>query len=401
MKIAFVHFSDLFFPSGTAVMYRRIFKELSNEHEIVHLVGFRRNGRSAEQLDRAYRTEINTVRPVCLKLNPIMRTGYRLRRTAVGNHSLLIPGVFLRAQINRIFEQEKPDVIWWSSDYLPESFSTLYALRDQLPKGSHLHIGILDPPELFAGKGAVALRKTMALHQTCLQLAHSFSCIGKNLQTRIQAETGKPVFVINDFVSASPISKRQSRRDGGTIRAGISGRIYNLEELRVFVTALGQAFPQSEVLWYGNYGQEKICRQIAVPANVRVLGLAPVAREQIAQVLAESCDLAYLSMPENSPEFARYSVPTKLVTYVEAGLPVAYHAPIDSEIHVLNLEHGFGCNLTTALNPNECIRDLVKNQSRHLAGLTSLTASRYSKNLVLNTMRQILARNGSAPIQSA
>jgi len=373
-------------------MYRRLFAELSKEHDIFHVVGFRRNGRSPAELDRAYQTQIDNVRPVCLTLNPVMRAVYRLRRTALAQRSKAFPGVVIRSQMARIFEAERPELIWWSSDYLPDSFSALYALRDQLAKCNHLHVGILDPPECLAHRGRAAMDKAMALHRECLKFAGSVSCIGKNLQQRIQAETDKPVFILNDFVETNGGAAAKPRPPDGVVRVGISGRIYKVDELQDFVKALGAAFTQSEVLWYGDCGQKKICEQLLVPANVRVTACAAVPRNEIVGVLRGACDLAYLSMPEARPEFARYSVPTKLVTYVEAGLPVAFHAPPDSEVHSLNVEHGFGFNLTGAPNANDGLRDLITHRSRHVAGLNGLREARYEKGIVMNTLREILAQ---------
>ena len=46
-------------------------------------------------------------------------------------------------------------------------------------------------------------------------------------------------------------------------------------------------------------------------------------------------------MPEEKTGFGNYSVPTKLITYLEAGLPVVYHTSEEAEIHTMNLKYSY------------------------------------------------------------
>ncbi|MDD4348761.1 MAG: hypothetical protein PHF70_06600, partial [Opitutales bacterium] len=48
------------------------------------------------------------------------------------------------------------------------------------------------------------------------------------------------------------------------------------------------------------------------------------------------------SLPDEPSDFARYSVPTKLITYLEAGLPILYVAPDFAETHQMIQKYNLG-----------------------------------------------------------
>jgi hypothetical protein len=74
-----------------------------------------------------------------------------------------------------------------------------------------------------------------------------------------------------------------------------------------------------------------------IPVDVRPWG----SQEDVQNDLAE-VDLLYLPLPfdEKHASFVRYSLATKLVTYVGSGLPIVLHGPADSAAALLLSEHG-------------------------------------------------------------
>lgn len=298
------------------------------------------------------------------------------------------PGVLLRRALLKTISSESPDFVWWSGDYLPESFSALIPVRKAIQEKSVLHVSIMDPPEVFAPESSAERSKAMALYREGTALADSISCIGELMRDRLTNETGKKVFLLSDFVEngLSPAQPKAS----GTVRVAIAGRIYNYVELGLFLDALGSAFLSSEVLWYGAEKNEDTST-LALPANVSIFPMNSLPRARIAEALAANCSFAYLSMPSAMPEFANYSIPTKLVTYVEAGLPVAFHAPPDSEMNLMNTKWQFGVNLSGSVTPIDRLRDIVSRRDVYRRGLRDLAHARYSKVVVMATVEQILA----------
>lgn len=66
--------------------------------------------------------------------------------------------------------------------------------------------------------------------------------------------------------------------------------------------------------------------------DVKAITVLPYAGERQIEKDMESADLLYMPMPFGSEHenFARYSVSTKMVTYIGSGLPIFYHGPASS-----------------------------------------------------------------------
>jgi hypothetical protein len=385
VKIAFVHFSDLFYPSGSAVLYRRILAEVAKEHDVSHVIGPNRSRPETTNILEAYARELPGIRPIFLPLS----SAYRLYRALSGRTPFrqwkTLPGILLRPGLKRFLAQQCPDFIWWSSDYMPDSFSALWAMRTILPRSAVLHLSILDPPEFWTGQ------EPFPLYARCLTMADSFDCIGSNLLDRLRQETGKPVFIINDFINSIPDPGVKQHLPDEPLRVALTGMIYGRPELQDLLNLLGQATGAAELLWFGEAGRyEGMLHQLQAPPNVTIRFPGSIPRAEMSSALAP-CALGYLSMPLASPEFARYSLPTKLATYVEAGLPVAFHAPADSEVQILNQQHGFGVNLALAEAPVDALGGLVRDAEFYRAGLRRLGAARFAKERVLATVGELLA----------
>jgi Mg/Co/Ni transporter MgtE len=66
--------------------------------------------------------------------------------------------------------------------------------------------------------------------------------------------------------------------------------------------------------------------------NTEPVEVPPFATEAQVDQDLETADLLYLPMPFGTEHesFARYSISTKMVTYVGSGVPILYHGPATS-----------------------------------------------------------------------
>ncbi|MDQ6861081.1 MAG: glycosyltransferase [Verrucomicrobiota bacterium] len=126
---------------------------------------------------------------------------------------------------------------------------------------------------------------------------------------------------------------------------------------------------------------EHVRAQVLGDANrVHVL---PFADEAQLQRDLETADLLYMPMPFGAEHdtFARYSLSTKMVTYVGSGVPILYHGPETSAAFRLLNANAAAMLLPTA-EPTQI--------ARALAGLTSETRSRLALNALELARREFM-----------
>lgn len=120
--------------------------------------------------------------------------------------------------------------------------------------------------------------------------------------------------------------------------------------------------------------------------NVKVLPFADEA--QVARDM-EQADLLYMPLPfgEAHANFARYSLSTKMVTYVGSGLPILYHGPASSAAFALLEEHDAAILLPT-LDPDEI--------ARTISDLDADRRVRVTRNALALAQRQFLLSDQAA-----
>jgi hypothetical protein len=93
-----------------------------------------------------------------------------------------------------------------------------------------------------------------------------------------------------------------------------------------------------------------------VPVEFREWAPAPVIGQDLEEV-----DFLYLPLPfgEKHEEFVRYSLSTKLVTYVGSGLPILYHGPREAAACRL-LEDAGAAALVTSLDPSKLAAGIAR-----------------------------------------
>ncbi len=94
-------------------------------------------------------------------------------------------------------------------------------------------------------------------------------------------------------------------------------------------------------------------------AGTRPATVLPFADEAQVQRDMAHADLLYMPIPfgEEHENFARYSLSTKMVTYLGSGLPILYHGPTTSAAYQLLDRHGAAA-LSTTLVPEEIAAQL-------------------------------------------
>lgn len=95
--------------------------------------------------------------------------------------------------------------------------------------------------------------------------------------------------------------------------------------------------------------------------DIKYLNVLPFAGEAQIERDMNEADLLYMPMPfgQEHENFARYSVSTKMVTYVGSGLPILYHGPKTSAAFDL-LHRNEAAIFLTSLNPEEIARSLIE-----------------------------------------
>jgi glycosyltransferase involved in cell wall biosynthesis len=107
--------------------------------------------------------------------------------------------------------------------------------------------------------------------------------------------------------------------------------------------------------------------------GIRPISILPFSDEAQIQRDMQSADLLYMPMPfgREHENFARFSVSTKMVTYVGSGIPIIYHGPTASAAFDL-LHQNHAAILLNTLDPSEI--------AKSLAGLTSARCSEVATN---------------------
>ena len=149
-----------------------------------------------------------------------------------------------------------------------------------------------------------------------------------------------PYEVVTDGLTEIANSPRP--RSGGDLRLYLTGSIHVSYEpnFRVLLEALDRIkalYPNIEVSLTTRGGCPFSLEGRGVPVRVMPWG----SEEDIANDLSEA-DMLYLPLPFQSKHdsFVRYSLSTKMVTYLGSGLPVIYHGPGHAAAADLLRQHG-------------------------------------------------------------
>ena len=139
-------------------------------------------------------------------------------------------------------------------------------------------------------------------------------------------------------VAVSPI--RQSDRDLRIYFMGLFHLEYE-ENLRILLPALAQLRQTGK---FGTVSVTLRCgglRPTLIRGYEELVHVLPFGSETDVQSDLEKADLLYLPLPfeKRYDPFVRFSLSTKMVTYIGSGIPIFYHGPPNSAVHDLLSEH--------------------------------------------------------------
>jgi glycosyltransferase involved in cell wall biosynthesis len=115
----------------------------------------------------------------------------------------------------------------------------------------------------------------------------------------------------------------------------------------------------------GGGGTSMTCRcgviQQHVIAGARNLTVLPFGSEADVEADMAKANLLYLPLPfgEKSAPFVRFSLSTKLITYLGSGIPILYHGPEDSAACRILREHDAAV-IVSSLDPDAIAAELRK-----------------------------------------
>jgi len=170
-------------------------------------------------------------------------------------------------------------------------------------------------------------------------------------------------------------------RVAGRLHIYLMGSIHlsyeaNFDQLFQALAALRQSDPALDVRLITRGGFPFPVRDRGVPREQRPWG----TQEDVARDL-EDVDALYLPLPfgDEHAAFARYSLATKLVTYLGTGLPIVYHGPSNAAAAELLREHHAGALATRpdAIVLAETIADAVDRSDELASGALRLARSRF------------------------
>ena len=125
------------------------------------------------------------------------------------------------------------------------------------------------------------------------------------------------------------------------------------------------------------------CGRISTPVrhndvSVTVLPFAPEAEVERDMLTA---DLLYMPIPfqERSRAFSRFSMSTKMITYLGSGLPILYHGPEDAAACKLLTRHqaAFVCATLDAEEIARCLLDSVSRRESTVSNALALARSQF------------------------
>lgn len=264
------------------------------------------------------------------------------------NH-LRVRTIFKRAadrlvqDIVQYAQREGVDRIW-----LTLSSQALIRVGAQLGRVTKLPVFsiVWDPADFLAshqGWDSHSVRWTMRNFHRAMASSTAAMVVSEPMVERYSRDYGIDCTVVR-HAFAEP-GRQASSADAvpGEIRIGFAGTLYDQGQLNCLLSALNRlgwtvGGRSVRLRMVGNFYR---FTQLKVPANVELLGWR--STEETRDLLAE-CDFAYLpvSFQPSHAEFARLAFPTKLSTYLAAGIPVLVHAPGYAAPVPLVKEHGFG-----------------------------------------------------------
>jgi hypothetical protein len=214
--------------------------------------------------------------------------------------------------------------------------------------GVPVSVHLLDPPhfQLWWRTGG-ADRRVRALLQACLwRLLSSAAGVGVTswaLVSEVRSHVSvKPEVILHGFDRAQWRAPRGHLASPGCLRLAFAGNLYGSDAWDSLLSALAASHWQTSNLAtslsvIGSVSLGPYAR----PVSIHVLGRRTT--EATLESLS-ACDVAYLPYPfgREHRQTAAQAFPSKMSSYLAAGLPVLFHGPSESGAAAFVHDHGIG-----------------------------------------------------------
>jgi len=178
-----------------------------------------------------------------------------------------------------------------------------------------------------------------------LKAVTSFDVVSTGMRDYYRRLTGRTGQICHRFLPEDSIKKADPEKlQQGKITVGHIGSIYSRNDFVVFLSTFTEFFKAK--------GQEPLIKMWGchltindIPAALRsYIFFYPTLPEEEVMPLLSTCDFLYAMYPltKSLSVFSQTSLPTKLSSYLQVGLPVLGHGPANSSLAEFLNAHNLG-----------------------------------------------------------
>jgi glycosyltransferase involved in cell wall biosynthesis len=226
--------------------------------------------------------------------------------------------------LQRTLETLKPDVVW----VIPHALAIPPMMRVLPGAGIGFHVSIhdyMDDRGFGMRFGAVRSRRIAAMAGQLYAAATTRDAIGREMVDDLRARTGRDGLITRAGLEQEDFDYllREPEPQNDSIRIAYAGTIVAADEFALVATALGQIRRQLlRPVTLELFGNHSYRLQSWFDASwMKEHGSLPAL--ELSRALKKcSWGLSPMRLADDDPRYNRFSLPTKFVSYLAAGLPV-------------------------------------------------------------------------------
>ena len=291
-------------------------------------------------------------------------------------------------RLSALMRELRPSLVWLMADFslVPVGLRLWPMLR-----GQRVHVSIHDDLLATAQREQCSkafLSEVKAFLSVLSVSDCSADTVSEELLEEVVPRARQKAVVTLAVDPAACVAGLRGPSERGTFIVGFSGNFYGESEVACFVEGLN--------LWSERCGRDWRLRVFGsealgkLDARIEARGFTPI--EQVRAELTD-CDLLLLPSPLERPEM-RTNMPTKLVTYLEAGRLIFAFAPKQSATERVITGSGIGC-VQHSQDPEAVARGLAELCTQDITvarnGWQCLIENRFSEQRILRDLTAALA----------
>jgi hypothetical protein len=243
----------------------------------------------------------------------------------------------------------KPDAVW----VIPHGWSIPPLARALPPAGIAFHVSVhdyMDSQSNLAKFGADRVRKMTAMAEQLFAAAATRDVICRAMVDDLRARTGRDSSINRAGLEDEDFDylARPPETPGNSIRIAYAGTIIAQKTFAAFARALAQVRTRlSRPLTLDFFGDHSYRSQEWFdPAWMKEHG--NLAAPELSRALKEcTWGFAPMELTDDNPRYNRFSLPTKFVSYLAAGLPVITLGHPESTVVQMASEYNVGLCATS------------------------------------------------------